>query len=422
MSEQLAIDGGTPVRKELLKAGFHGSSEIDESEIEAVTAVLREKTLFRFLAEPRSRARWIEQWYCDRLGRQHALAVSSGTAALVAALMGIDVGPGDEVIIPAYTFVATAAAVIAVGAVPVIAEVDASLNLDPADFERKITPHTRAVIPVHMRGVPARMDEIMQVARRHGLRVVEDAAQSNGGSYHGRPLGTFGDAGCFSFQQYKVITSGEGGIIVTDDQLIYDRARMQHDAAMRFWEGSQGEALYKYVISGENYRLSETSAALVWAQRERLAPILAQCRAVKARAVAGLAGIAGITLQDVPDPEGDCGITLTFFAPTAEQAKRMSAALVAENIACGTVHDSTIPDRHIYSHWPFMMSGLAEDRRAPWRDPRYKGQVSGYTRDQCPQSLEWLSRAVMIMIDQYFCLDDADLIVQAVQKVTHGLA
>lgn len=421
MSQRLAIDGGTPVRKELLKAGFHGSSEIDESEIEAVTAVLREKTLFRFLAEPRSRACWIEQWYCDRLGRQHALAVSSGTAALIAALMGIDVGPGDEVIIPAYTFVATAAAVIAVGAVPVIAEVDASLNLDPVDLERKITPLTRAVIPVHMRGVPARMDEIMQVAHRQDIRVVEDVAQSNGGTYHGQPLGTFGEAGCFSFQQYKVITSGEGGIVVTDDQLIYDRARMQHDAAMRFWEGSQGEAPYDFVISGENYRLSETSAALVWAQRERLAPILAQCRAVKARAVAGLAGIPGITLQDVPDPEGDCGITLTFFAPTAEQAKRMAAALVAENIACGTVHDSTIPDRHVYSHWPFMMSGLAEDRRAPWRDPRYKGQVSGYTRDQCPQSLEWLSRAVMIMIDQYFTLEDADLIVQAVQKVARGL-
>jgi dTDP-4-amino-4,6-dideoxygalactose transaminase len=420
MSERLAIDGGTPVRKALLKAGFHGSSEIDQSEIDAVTSVLREKTLFRFLAEPesRSRARWIEEWYCAQLGQRHALAVSSGTSALVAALIGIDVGPGDEVILPAYTFVATAAAIIAAGAVPVIAEVDASLNLDPDDLERKITPLTRAVIPVHMRGVPSRMDEIMQVARRHGQRVVEDVAQSNGGTYKGRPLGTIGDVGCFSFQQYKVITSGEGGIIVTDDPLIYDRARMQHDAAARFWEGSQREGRYDYVISGENYRLSELSAALIWAQRERLAPILAQCRAVKARAVAGLTGIPGITLQDVPDPQGDCGITLTFFAATADRARQMAAALVSENIACGTVHDRQIPDRHIYSHWPFMMSGLAEDRRAPWRDPRYTGAIHGYTSDQCPRSLEWLSRAIMIMIDQHFCLEDADLIVKAVDKVS----
>ncbi|MFO7696695.1 MAG: aminotransferase class I/II-fold pyridoxal phosphate-dependent enzyme [Anaerolineae bacterium] len=423
MSERLAIDGGTPLRGELLKAGFHGSSEIDQAEIEAVTDVLREKTLFRFLASPEehSRARRIELWYAEQLGRRHALAVSSGTSALIAALVGIDAGPGDEVIIPAYTFVATAAAVIAVGAVPVIAEVDASLNLDPEDLERKVTPFTRAVIPVHMRGVPARMDEIMEVAGRHGLRVVEDVAQSNGGTYRGRSLGTLGDVGCFSFQQYKVITSGEGGLIVTDDPLVYDRARMQHDAAARFWEGSQGQSGYDYVISGENYRLSELSAALVWAQRERLAPILARCRAVKARAIAGLASVPGILLQDVPDPQGDCGITLTFFAPTVDRAKRIAAALVAENIACGTVHDKQIPDRHIYSHWPFMMSGLAEDRRAPWRDPRYKGAVTGYTRDQCPQSLDWLSRAVMIMIDQHFTLDDADLIARAVDKVTRGL-
>jgi len=424
MSERLAIDGGTPVRAQLLKAGFHGSSEIDQAEIDAVTDVLREKTLFRFLAEPegRSRARHIEQWYCQRLGRQYALAVNSGTSALIAALMGIDVGPGDEVILPAYTFVATAAAIIAVGAVPVVAEIDSSLNLDPQDLERKITPWTRAVIPVHMRGVPARMDEIMAIARRHSLRVVEDVAQSNGGSYRSQPLGTFGDAGCFSFQQYKVITSGEGGVLVTDDETVYDRARMQHDAAARFWEGSQGEARYGYVVSGENYRLSELSAALVWAQRERLDPILAQCRAVKARAVAGLQDLPGITLQEVPDPVGDCGITLTFFASSAEHAQSFAAALSAENIACGTIHDKQIPDRHIYRYWPFMMSGLAEERRAPWYDPRYRGTVRGYSGDQCARSLDLLGRAIMIMIDQHFSLEDADSIVQGVSKVARGLA
>jgi dTDP-4-amino-4,6-dideoxygalactose transaminase len=317
--------------------------------------------------------------------------------------------------------VATAAAVIAAGAVPVIAEVDASLNMDPDDLERKITPHTRAVIPVHMRGVPARINEIVAVANKHDIRVVEDVAQSNGGSFGGRRLGTFGDVGCYSFQQYKVITSGEGGIVVTSDQRIYDRARMQHDCAARFWEDSQGDNRYDFVISGENYRLSELSAALVWAQRQRLDPILSHCRAVKARAVAGLAEVEGITLQEIPDPQGDCGITLTFYAPTAQRARRMAEALNAENIRCGTVHDRQIPDRHIYSHWPFMMSGLAEARRAPWADPRYKGAVKGYSPTQCPQSLDYLSRAIMISIDQNFTLEDADLIVAAVQKVARGL-
>ncbi|MBC7236456.1 MAG: DegT/DnrJ/EryC1/StrS family aminotransferase, partial [Chloroflexi bacterium] len=329
-------------------------------------------------------------------------------------------GPGDEVIIPAYTFIATAAAVIAAGAVPVIAEIDASLNMDPVDLEKKITPYTKAVVPVHMRGVPCRMDEIMDVARRHNLIVVEDVAQSNGGRYKGRFLGTIGDVGCFSFQQYKIITAGEGGLVVTDDEKIYDRSRMQHDCAARFWEGT-GTRKYDFVISGENYRFPELSAALVWAQRERLDGIISTCRAIKGHITEGLSGIDGLELQDVPDPQGDCGITLTFFLPNADLAKRFAAALNAENIRCGTIYDNAIPDRHIYANWPFMMSGLAEERRAPWKSPFYKGEVRGYSRDQCPQSLDYLGRAIMFFIDQTFTLEDADSVVAGVQKVARAL-
>lgn len=420
----LAIDGGVPVRPQPLQGGFHGSAEIDEHEINAVTEVLRSKLLFRHLAEEKgtSRVAWIEEWYRERLQRRYALAVNGGTSALIAALFGVDVGPGDEVILPAYTFVATAAAIIATGAVPVIAEVDASLNMDPQDLAAKITPHTRAIVPVHMRGVPARMDEIMAVAQAHHLAVVEDVAQSNGASYHGRPLGTIGDVGCFSFQQYKIITSGEGGLVVTDEQRIYDRARMQADSAARFWEDSQAaEGAYDFVLSGENYRLSELSAAVVWAQRQRLDPIIARCRAVKRRALAAIAGAPGLTPQDVPDQDGECGITLTLFCPDAAAARRFARALRAENIICGTVYDQGIPDRHIYSHWPFMLSGLAEDRRAPWKHPLYRGQVRGYTRDQCPQSLALLGRAVMFSIDQFFSDQDADSLAEGVWKVSKAL-
>lgn len=420
----LAIDGGVPVRPEPLRGGFHGSAEIDAHEIDEVLEVLNSKLLFRHLAEVQgaSRGAWLEEWYRERLGKRYALAVNGGTSALVAALYGVNAGPGDEVVLPAYTYVATAAAIIATGAVPVIAEVDASLNMDPADLERKITPYTRAVVPVHMRGVPARMDEIMAVARARGIAVVEDVAQSNGASYHGRPLGTMGDVGCFSFQQYKIITSGEGGLVVTDDEAVYSRARMQADCAARFWEDSHAaESAYDFVLSGENYRLSELAAALVWAQRQRLDPIIARCRAVKRRALGGIQGAPGLTPQDVPDPDGECGITLTVFCPDAAAARRFSHALRAENIACGTVYDQGIPDRHIYSNWPFMMSGQAEARRAPWQHPLYQGAVRGYTRDQCPQSLSYLGRAVMFSIDQFFTDEDADLLAEGVWKVSRAL-
>ena len=422
MSAKLAIEGGTPVRAKPLRGGFHGSAAIDQLEVDAVTNVLRKKRLFRFLAEggEESESAKIEAWYRQRLARKYALAVSCGTAAIISAMYGVDVGPGDEVIIPAYTYVATAAAVIAAGAVPVIVEVDNSLNMDPVDLEAKITPYTKAVMPVHMRGVPSRMDEILAVAKEHDLVVVEDVAQSNGGSYKGRLLGSMGQVGCFSFQQYKVITSGEGGLMATDDLEIYDRGRMQHDCAARFWEGA-GTRHYDFVVSGENYRLSELAAALVWAQRERLDTILARCRAVKGHIVEGLADLSGITLQEVPDPQGDCGITTTFFLPDAELARRFAEALQAENILCGTVYDNSIPDRHIYANWPFVMTGLAEERRAPWKSPFYKGDIDGYSPDQCPKSLDYLGRAVMIAIDQTFALEDADAIVEGVRKVADAL-
>jgi 8-amino-3,8-dideoxy-alpha-D-manno-octulosonate transaminase len=422
MNWKLALDGGTPVRSEPLRGGFHGSDQIAEQEIDAVVNVLKKKRLFRFLSEgaKESEAAKVEAWYRQRLGRRYALAVNCGTAALICAMYGVDVGPGDEVVIPAYTFIATAAAVIAAGAVPVLCEVDASLNMDPLDLATKISPNTKAIMPVHMRGVPARMDEIMAVAKKHNILVVEDVAQSNGGSYKGRLLGTLGKVGCFSFQQYKIVTAGEGGLMATDDLEVYDRGRMHHDCAARFWEGLSTRG-YDFVLSGENYRFPELSAALMLAQLGRLDPLLERFREIKRRITRGVADLDGITVQDVPDPEGDCAITFTFFAPDADTARRFSTALDAENISCGTVYDNTIPDRHIYSNWPFLMSGLAQKRRAPWKSPFYKGDIVGYSPDQCPRSLDYLGRAIMLSIDQTFTLADADLIVEGIRKVAAAL-
>lgn len=419
---KLAIDGGVPVRETMLHGGFHGSADIDAAEREAVDNVLDKRRLFRFLAngEEQSEAARIEGWYSRRLGKRRCLAVNGGTSALIAAMFGVDAGPGDEVIIPAYTFVATAAAVIASGAVPVLCEIDESLNMDPVDLERKITSHTKAIVPVHMRGVQARIDAIMEVADQHGIAVVEDVAQANGGSFGGKPLGTFGLVGCYSFQQYKIITSGEGGLVATDDEMVYQRALMQHDCAARFWESTKG-GQSPCVISGENYRLSELAAALVWGQRERLDRIIGHCRGIKGHVIEGIGDIPGLTLQDVPDPGGDCGITLSFMLSSSETARRFAEALRAENIGCGTVFDNTIPDRHIYANWPFMTSGMAQDRRAPWKSPFYKGDVRGYERDQCPRTLELLGRTVMMGIDQSYSAEDADDIVLAINKVADAL-
>ena len=224
--QKLAIDGGPPVVQTPLPTGVSGPSVIGDEEIEAVSELLRSQQLFRYQS---SHVVEFEREAAAFLGVEHALMVNSGTSALVCALTGVGAGPGDEVIVPGYTYIATAAAVIATGAVPVIAEIDESFGLDPADVERKITPYTKAVVPVHMRGVSARLDDLMAVARKHGLMVVEDCSQCVGGEYRGRRVGTYGDAAAWSLNYYKTISSGEGGLVFTNDRDIFERASFASD-------------------------------------------------------------------------------------------------------------------------------------------------------------------------------------------------
>src|ERR1051326_660980 len=397
--DKLAIHGGKPVRKVPVPYSAHGTSEIGKPEIDAVVKVLKRKTIFRFLNKPNvSESARLEAAYCRYTGSKYALAIGSGgTTSLVSALVGLGVGAGDEVIIPGYTYIATAAACIVVNAVPVICKIDNSLTMDPRDLERKITKHTRAIIPVHMRGTPCRMREIMAIARQHKLNVLEDVAQANGGEYRGRKLGSIGDAGAFSLQHYKVITAGEGGMIITRDKTIYQRACIAHDSAMVFWSK---EGWNVKPFAGENYRMCELRAALGLAQFDRLDRILSQCRAIKRRIVNGIGDRNGIELQDVPDPKGDCGISLVFFLPNSKGAKAFSEALGNVGLPNGTIFNQGFPDRHIYYHWDYVMNKWSRDRLGlPWSRAVYKGNVR-YSRNMCPRTLHWLGRAIAIPLHQ----------------------
>ena len=221
--ERLAIHGGAPAMRSPLPPMYPGGLRIGEEEEAAVLTALRSKRLFRYYGPDSgpSQVQAFEQAFAVHMDVKYALAVTSGTAALMCALVGLGIGPGDEVIVPAYTWIASASAVFAVGAVPVIAAVDRSLTLDPASVEANLTAYTKAIIVVHMRGAPAAMDALQAIAAAHGLAIIEDAAQACGGSYHGKRLGTIGAVGAFSFQYNKVITSGEGGMLVTNDDAIY---------------------------------------------------------------------------------------------------------------------------------------------------------------------------------------------------------
>jgi 8-amino-3,8-dideoxy-alpha-D-manno-octulosonate transaminase len=418
---KLAIHGGAPVRKKPIPYSPHGTSEIGKREIDAVTKVLKRKTIFRFLNPPEvSESARFEAAYRAYTGSKFALALGcGGTGALIAGLVGLEVGAGDEVIIPGYTYIATPAACLIVNAVPVICEVDNSLTMDPADLERKITRYTKAIIPVHMRGTPCRMREIMAIARKHKLKVLEDVAQANGGEYRGKKLGSIGDAGAFSLQHYKVITAGEGGMVITDDTKIYQRACFAHDSARVFWE--RDRKWQEKPFAGENYRMCELRAALGLAQFSRIDSILSRCRAIKRRIVDGIVDLDAIQLQDVPDPKGDCGISVVFFLPDSKRAQKFSEALKAEGVPNGTIFNEGIPDRHIYYHWDYVMEKRSRERLGlPWSRAVYRGNAK-YSPDMCPQTLHWLGRSIALHIHQHLTARDADDIIGAIRKVARLL-
>jgi dTDP-4-amino-4,6-dideoxygalactose transaminase len=409
--ERLAIDGG-PLA---VTTPREPRRRFDQAERAALLEALENENLFRYLREDTSQVRALEERFAALFGTPHALAVSSGTAALHCGLVGLGVGPGDEVILPGYTYISSAAAIIAARAVPVIAEIDESLTLDPADVERKITPRTRAVMPVHMRGTPSRMRELLALARGHSLPVIEDAAQACGGSYGGQRLGTLGDVGCFSLQHYKIITTGEGGMVITADPAIFARATMFHDAGRPFWEGYDGEP-----IPGVNYRMSELAGAMGRAQIEKLDAILARQRRAKGRIVEQIRDLPGLRLQDVPDEAGDCAVSLVMLLPDAEQAKRFAAALRAEGAGGGTMYDQTIPDRHIYAYWDhFLEKKGVTPQGCPFNCPAFPCQQE-YSKDMCPRTLNLLGRAVVMGLPDSLSERECDERAAAIRKVARA--
>lgn len=401
-------------------ASYHiGPQEIGEEEIALVTDALRSKNLFRYLKpKDQSYTAKFEDEFREATKVDHVLAVNSGTSALICGLVGLGISSGDEVIVPAYTYVATAAAVLAVRGIPVIAEIDESLTLDPADVEKKITPRTKAIIPVHMRGTPSRMDEIMAIAKKHGLKVLEDCAQCNGGNYKGAPVGSIGDAGAFSLQQFKIITAGEGGAFVTKDKTVFDRGGLYHDAAFAFWmEEDPDSRLTIPTFLGENYRLSDLNGALALAQLRKRDRILAKLRSIKNRFVGKLSGIKNIRLQDVPDPVGDCGISAVFFVESPARAKSVAEALRTEGMAAGSLFDKGIPDRHIYYHWDYVMEKRSSDVYGhPWTDAARPAQVK-YDKDMCPRSIDILGRCVVLPLTQVMSDAHIESCLVALKKV-----
>lgn len=388
-----------------IPGGALGSSAMGEEEINAVANLIRQEAerMFRYREDAGvkglSQCDHLEKALRDKTGAEYALFVASGTGALSCCLSSYEIGPGDEVIVPGYTYIATAAAVIDVGAVPVIAEIDDSLGMCPVDLEKKITPHTKAVIVVHMQGVPARLDAIRAITKKHNILLIEDACQAIGATYKGKHVGMDSDAWAWSTNFFKVITSGEGGVFFTNNADAFQRGVYQSDSGMAMWKTELPITKQMKPFARAGIRGNEVAAAVLREQLKKLDDILSCTRKLKKLLISKLNTPANYKLQHVDDPDGDCGFSITFIAKDQNTASKMAKLLKDEGLEIGSVYNKGFPDRHIYSHWdPIINKVSATPAGYPWADPAYKGNVQ-YSADMCPNTLDILQRSLRITLN-----------------------
>ena len=375
--------------------------EMGGAESRAVARLIRSKFLFRY-GWPGSgwtgRVDKFEEIFARFVGVKYAVATTSGTASLITALAALGIGKGDEVIVPGFTFMATPLAVLAVGAVPVIADVDEGLGLDPVDVRKKISRRTRAIIPVHMTGLIANLGPLLKLARSRNIRVVEDCAQATGGSYRGRRVGSWGDAGAFSHNHYKTISAGEGGTVTVKERRQFERAMLYQDAGAYFFDPRMRKISIPY-FAGLNYRMSEVLAAILLEQMKRLPRMLKSMNASKRALMKMLDGHPICPPAPVHDLEGDCGKCVILRLTDSKKAIALADRLNAGGVETASWFRSLSTDRHIYQNWWPVLSkrGNIDPRQNPYLTTP-AGRAVRYSRDMCPRTLDLLGRSISVQI------------------------
>jgi 8-amino-3,8-dideoxy-alpha-D-manno-octulosonate transaminase len=412
---KLAVEGGAPVRETPLKAGFFGTSYYGAEESRELEDVVRTRRPFRWYgpgSEPPQKVATFEKEFAERMQSRFALAVTSGSAALQVAVAALEIGPGDEVILPAWTWHSCYNAIVLAGALPVFAEIDESFNIDPADIERKITPQTKVIMAVHLQGNPAAMDRILEIAKRHKIRVLEDCAQSVGASFHGKPVGSLGDIGIYSLQINKTITSGEGGAVVTNDPVLFERASRYHDLGgfRPPHEHQVGKAQLDW-FAGNQFRMSEFTGGVLVAQLRKLDSIVEPLQTNARRIYDGIRDLPGVKLRHRPDPAGDLGAAVFVGFETKEQSERFRKAMQAENVPAHPPGGSAIlpvqphieHKRTVHPAWPSFTSE--------------RGRAIQYGAACCPRTIDILDRFAGVSMHPKFTANDADDVVNAIRKV-----
>lgn len=416
MPEMLAKDGGTPIRTKPWPPMFPGGTAYGEEELQAVRAVVEAQAPFRFYAlNPQHQVDQLEKEYREYLGMEHALAVGSGSAALLVALAALDVGPGTEVILPGFMWISDVNAVVLLRAVPVLSEVNDTLNMDPEDLERLINPHTKAIVAVHMAGSAADMDGILEVANRRGIPVLEDCSQAAGTSIGGRQIGSMGAISAVSLQFNKNFTSGEGGLIATSDNDLYRRSTCFHDVGYeRDVDGISKPLGSPFETFGFGTRMDELRGAVGVAQLRKLPQIVAAMRGHQQRVRSEVDGTCGAQFRRLVDPEGDSGAYFVWFNEDIETAVKFREALSAEGIAASGVHGGIHQYRYMTN---LLTKGAVTTHGCPWSCPFNMGCHMDYRDDMLPHTNDLLDRASMVPIPPIMTEEDEEDLIRAFRKV-----
>ena len=417
--EKLAIYGGDPVRTAPFPSHMLGASLANEDELKELSDVVREQSPFRFygIGNP-CKAAEAEKLLKEQVGTRFALAVSSGSAALQCAVAAAGIGPGDEVIIPSFSWYTDYCVLVNLGITPVFCDIGDDLNMDPDDLARKITPKTKAIIPVHYQGCPAKMDRIMQLANQAGIMVIEDMAQALGGEYQGKKLGTFGQMSITSFQTHKVLTCGEGGMIFTDDEDLFIRAVRYHDlgSVRPFFSeqvSAQADTSDEARFAGLQLRMGELPAAYLLAQARRLPKLLSTCRRHWNMLCEAFKDEPLFKIRKV---EGDCGFAFVMLFEDKEKADFFSKAVTAEGVPCGpTSYCCNLVDQY-----PIKSRAMFNNLMPPF-GPGMPGENIYYSSEKdCPNTNGYVDRFVAISAGPLYTDEDIEDIIKAVKKVVAG--
>lgn len=390
-----------------------GFEAFDESEKKEVLDVMETGILMRYGFDAQrkgvNKTLELEKALCDKLGSRHAQLTPSGTTAVSTALAVCGIGAGDEVIMPTFTFVASFESILALGAIPILVDIDDTLTLDPVAVEKAITPRTKAVMPVHMCGAQAHIEELMQICKKHNLILIEDACQAMGSTYKGKYLGTFGAMGCFSYDFAKIITMGEGGAVVTDSDDLAVKADGYVDHGHDHKGSDRGAEGHPFL--GVNYRVNELSSAIGLAQLRKLDGIIHRQQQIKKYMKDALAAeFPQLKFRRILDEKGDIATFLSFSLESLEQAEKATKAL-SENGVGGVFH-------YYNNNWHYIRRWYhLKERATLYRLPKeVLDGMPDYANMQFPQSDDIISRNISTAINLSWSDDDVKARTEAMIK------